>query len=156
MIRSTWVDTMSKGWALAWKKKNWWRTNKERAANADLLERLLTLCEKHQVEFRWIRGHAGNPENERCDQLSMSALRQPNLAADETYENKPETEDVRPRLTEAGQPCWKCSTPVIKQQSRKHPNRDYYYEYYLWCPKCQATYEVPEAKRFIEQPPTLF
>src|SRR5206468_6449673 len=42
--------------------KDWRRTNKERAANVDLWERLLTLCETHQVEFRWVKGHAGNPE----------------------------------------------------------------------------------------------
>jgi ribonuclease HI len=41
------------------------------------------------VEFRWVRGHAGNLENERCDQLAMAALRQPNLPVDDGYENKP-------------------------------------------------------------------
>lgn len=51
--------------------------------NADLWARLLGLCETHRVEFRWVRGHAGNTENERCDQLSMAALRQPDLPADE-------------------------------------------------------------------------
>lgn len=90
------VDAMMKGWAVAWKKKNWWRTNRERAANADLWERLLALCEEHLVEFRWIRGHAGNLENERCDQLSRAALLKPDLPVDEGYENKPETEGGRP------------------------------------------------------------
>ena len=150
------VDAMMKGWAVAWKKKDWWRTNQERAANIDLWEALLALCQKHRVEFRWVRGHAGNVENERCDQLSMEARRKPNLPADEGYENQPESEGGRPRLTEEGQPCWNCSTPVFKQKARKRPHRDYYYEYYLWCPKCQATYEVEAAKRFIEQPPSLF
>ena len=150
------VDAMMQGWVVAWKKKAWWRTNRERAANVDLWERLLALSETHQVEFRWIKGHAGNLENERCDQLSMAALRQPNLPADDGYENKPVFEGGRPKLTHEGQPCWKCSTPVIKQKSRKRPDRDHYYEYYLWCPKCQATYEVEGAKRFIEQPPSLF
>ncbi len=150
------VDAMTKGWVVSWKKKDWWRTNQERAANVDLWERLLTLCEQHQVDFRWIKGHAGNQENERCDQLSMAALRQPNLPPDEGYENKPEPEGQRPRLTQPGQPCWKCSTPVIKQTARKKPNRDYYYEFYPWCPKCHATYEVEEAKRSVEQSPSLF
>ena len=58
------VDTMMKGWAVAWQRNDWWRTNKERAANADLWERLLALCETHQVEFRWLKGHAGIQENE--------------------------------------------------------------------------------------------
>ena len=150
------VKAMMAGWAATWRKKNWWRTNKERAANSDLWERLLALCETHQVEFVWVKGHAGNRENERCDQLSCAALRQPGLPADEGYENKPESEGERPKLTQEGQPCWKCSTPVIKQKSHKKRNRDYYFEYYLSCPKCRATYEVEEAKRFVEQPPTLF
>jgi ribonuclease HI len=150
------VNAMMAGWALKWRKRNWWRTNKERALNFDLWARLLALCETHQVEFLWVRGHAGNKENERCDQLSCAALRRPDLPADEAYENPPEGPPERPRLTHAGQPCWKCSTPVIKQQSRKKRQRDYYFEYYLACPKCGATYMVEEAKRFVEQPPSLF
>ena len=51
---------------------------------------------KHQIEFRWVRGHVVNVENEKCDQLSAAALRQPNLSADEGYEKKPETEGGRP------------------------------------------------------------
>ena len=86
----------------------------------------------------------------------FAILRESYLPPDEGFENKPEIESGRPRLTEAGQPCWKCSTPVMKQTARKRSSRDYYYEYYLWCPKCLATYEVEDAKRFIEQPPELF
>src|SRR5438105_4438751 len=81
------VSAIMKGWALAWKKKDWWRTNKERAANVNLWKRLLAFCEMHKVEFLWVKGHAGNLENERCDQLSYAALRQSNLPADEGYEN---------------------------------------------------------------------
>ena len=149
------VDAMMKGWAVVWKKKDWWRTNKERAANIDLWEKLLSLCETHQVEFRWVKGHAGNRENERCDELSMSALRRANLPADEGYENKPQSEGVRPAMQE-GEPCRKCSTPVIKQKPRKKPKGDYYFEYYLYCPNCKATYQVEEAKRLVELPPSLF
>ena len=148
------VDAIMKGWAVAWKKKGWWRTKKERAANIDLWERLLALCETHQVEFRWVKGHAGNPENERCDQLSMTALRQPDLPADEGYENKPEIEGVRPAMQE-GDPCRKCSTPVIKRKPSKKPKGDYYFEYYFYCPNCKATYQVEEAKRYVEQPRSL-
>ena len=83
--------------AIMWKTNDWWRTNKECAANVDLWKRLLALCETQQVEFIWIKGHAGNVENERCDQLSMTALRQPGPPADEGYESRPETEGVRPR-----------------------------------------------------------
>src|SRR6266566_4454594 len=150
------VNAMMDGWVTAWKKRDWWRINKERAVNIDLWQRLLALCETHEVKFVWLKGHSGHKENERCDQLSCAALRQPNLPADEGYETRPADEGRRPRLTEEGQPCWKCSTPVIKQKPRKRPSRDYYYEYYLYCPKCHATYEVEEAKRLVEQPRSLF
>jgi ribonuclease HI len=77
------------GWVASWKMRDWWRTNTERPENIDLWKRLDELCQKHQVEFRWVRGHAGNRENECCDRLCMAALRQPHLPADEGYENKP-------------------------------------------------------------------
>jgi ribonuclease HI len=148
------VETMTKGWATRWKSNEWWLNNKERAKNADLWERLLALCEAHQVEFRWVKGHAGNVENEACDRLAVAALRQPNLPPDTGYENKPDSEGKRPEI-QVGEPCRKCSTAVIKQTARKKRDRDYYYEYYLWCPKCEATYEVEAAKRFVEKPPSL-
>ena len=121
------VDAMTQGWVESWKRKQWWHSKTERVPNRDPWERLGGLCEKHQVEFRWVRGHAGHAENELCDQLAMAALRQPNLPADAGHENKPE-QDVRPDLRE-GDPCRKCSTPVIKQTGGKKRNRDYYYEY---------------------------
>jgi ribonuclease HI len=148
------VEAMIKGSAAKWKKNDWWLNNKERAKNFDLWDKLLALCGIHQVEFRWVRGHAGNVGNERCDQLSMAALRQPNLPADEGYESRPESEGTRPAM-QAGESCRKCSTPVIKQKGRWKPGRDYYYEYHLFCPKCQTIYHVEAAKRFIEQPPSL-
>lgn len=144
-----------KGWATKWKKNGWWLNNKERAKNIDLWEKLLPLCERHRVEFSWLKGHAGNRENERCDHLSMAALREPNLPSDIGYENKPASEEIRPALQE-GEPCRKCSTPVIKKQGKRKPRRDYYFEYHLFCPKCQTTYPVEQAKRTIQQTPTLF
>ncbi len=140
---------------MSWKKKQWWLTNKQRAASFDLWERLLALCEIHTVEFRWVKGHAGNVENERCDQLAMAALRAPNLLVDEGYEHKPETDGVRPSMQE-GEPCRKCSTALVKRSTKAKPKRDYYYEYHLFCPKCQTTYHVEEAKRFREPPASLF
>jgi ribonuclease HI len=148
------VDAMSKGWAGAWKRNGWWRTRTERPENVDLWKRLDALCQTHQVEFRWVKGHSGHLENERCDQLAMAALRQPNLPLDDGYETKP-AEGVRPDMQE-GDPCRKCSTPVIKRQGRRKPGRDSYYEFHLVCPNCQATYHVESAKRFVEQPPSLF
>jgi len=149
------VDAIMKGWALKWRKHDWWLNNKERAKNIDLWARLLPLCETHSVEFCWLKGHAGHRENERCDQLAMAALRQPNLQVDEGYENKQDDSAGRPRLTQAGQPCWKCSTPVIQQTPRKKPKGDYYYEFYLLCPGCKTAYQVEEAKRFVERSPSL-
>jgi len=149
------VDAITKGWATRWKKKGWRLSSKERAKNSDLWERLLALCEQHKVAFSWVRGHAGNAENECCDRLSMEALRKPNLPADEGYEKAPEEEGPPPEIQE-GEPCRTCATPVIRQIPKKKPHRDYYYEYYLWCPNCKATYEIKSARRQIEKPPSLF
>jgi ribonuclease HI len=65
------VDTMNLGWANKWRSNNWQRTKSEMAKNFDLWENLLTLCSQHEVKFIWIKGHANNVENERCDQLSI-------------------------------------------------------------------------------------
>jgi ribonuclease HI len=67
------VNGIKKGWAKRWKRKNWMRNAIEPAENADLWEQLLDLCDTHDVEFVWVKGHAGNRENERCDQLATQA-----------------------------------------------------------------------------------
>ena len=148
------VDAMTQGWVRRWQKNGWWRTKKEQAANSDLWARLLALCDQHQVEFRWVKGHAGNRDNERCDELSMQFLGKNNLPADEGYEQRPETENAEPaKVTLEGQPCRKCSTPVIKKTPRHKlkPNQGYYFEYYLYCPKCHTMYMIEEAKRYREK-----
>ncbi len=66
------VDGMTKGWARSWKAKNWKKADGKPALNPELWDRLLTLCDKHEVEFVWVKGHAGHPENERCDVLATS------------------------------------------------------------------------------------
>ena len=80
------VDAMSKGWARKWRANGWKRNKKESAKNPDLWQELLELCDQHQVEFRWVKGHAGHAENERCDQLAVSAARQADLPIDEGYQ----------------------------------------------------------------------
>lgn len=65
------VDSITKGWVYNWKKNNWIKSDKKPALNVDLWERLLPLLEKHKVTFNWVRGHAGHPENERCDRLAV-------------------------------------------------------------------------------------
>jgi ribonuclease HI len=81
------VNAMSLGWARRWQARGWQRNRKDHAANPDLWARLLALCARHEVEFRWVKGHAGHAENERCDELSVLALRQPELPVDEGYES---------------------------------------------------------------------
>ncbi len=80
------VNAMTRGWAERWRARDWRRTKNALAENADLWARLLELCENLPVEFRWVRGHAGTPENERCDALATEARQQPNLPADTVYE----------------------------------------------------------------------
>jgi ribonuclease HI len=79
------VYAVQKGWARKWKANRWMRNNKEKAINPDLWERLLKLCEIHDARFEWIRGHAGHPENERCDELAKAAARKSDLAIDSGY-----------------------------------------------------------------------
>jgi ribonuclease HI len=79
------VDAIEKGWARRWKANGWMRNKRERAINPDLWEKLLALTQKHEVEFKWVRGHAGNRENERCDQLATEAARQKGLPVDNGY-----------------------------------------------------------------------
>lgn len=81
------VNSISKGWAKRWKSKGWMRNDKEKAENPDLWEQLLELCDYHNVEFRWLKGHNGTVENERCDQLATEAAKRKDLPADAVYEN---------------------------------------------------------------------
>lgn len=67
------INGITKGWAQNWKKNGWRRGNKEPALNPELWDELLTLCARHKVHFEWVRGHAGHPENERCDKLAVAA-----------------------------------------------------------------------------------
>lgn len=57
-------------WISGWQRKNWKNSKKEEVANRDLWERLLELANVHQIEWVWVKGHAGHEENERCDELA--------------------------------------------------------------------------------------
>ena len=70
------IDAIQKGWAVKWRSKNWMRTPKEPAKNPDLWERLLNLLEVHDVTFHWVKGHAQNENNNRCDELAVAAWKQ--------------------------------------------------------------------------------
>lgn len=76
------VNGIEKGWAKKWKANGWMRNRTEKALNADLWDKLLTLVSMHQVTFKWVRGHNGHPENERCDKLAVAAASQDNLPED--------------------------------------------------------------------------
>ena len=66
------IDGLSKGWAASWRKNGWRKADKKPALNPDLWERLLQLTEKHQLSYHWVKGHADNPYNNRCDQLAVT------------------------------------------------------------------------------------
>lgn len=66
------VDAIEKKWVYSWKSKGWKKTDKSPALNVDLWEELLPLLEKHKVSFVWLKGHAGHPQNERCDQMAVA------------------------------------------------------------------------------------
>ncbi len=80
-------NSISQGWAVRWRANGWMRNKKEKAINIDLWIRLLDLCAIHKIQVVWVKGHAGNPENERCDQLSVQAAKSKDLLVDEGYEN---------------------------------------------------------------------
>ncbi|MEA5508653.1 ribonuclease HI [Crocosphaera sp. UHCC 0190] len=82
------VDAITKGWAKKWQANGWKRNQKESAKNPDLWQKLLTLCNQHDVEFVWVKGHAGHPENEYCDRLAVQASQQQDLPIDEVYEKQ--------------------------------------------------------------------
>ena len=69
------IDGLSKGWAKSWRAHGWIKSNKEPALNPDLWGQLLSLCERHTVRCHWVKGHADDPYNERCDRLAVAESR---------------------------------------------------------------------------------
>ena len=65
-------NAINQGWAKKWKANGWMRNKKEKALKPELWESLLELCDRHEVSFNWVKGHAGHPENERCDRLAVA------------------------------------------------------------------------------------
>lgn len=87
------VDAVNKGWARRWQANGWKRNRREKALNPDLWAQLLDLLDAHTVDLRWVKGHAGNPGNERADALAVSASQGDNIAVDEGYEASMATAD---------------------------------------------------------------
>lgn len=88
------VNAINRGWARAWRANGWMRSHGAPVENYDLWEQLLSLCDGRSVEFVWIKGHAGTPENERCDQLATAATARKNLPPDRAYESGKTRVDV--------------------------------------------------------------
>lgn len=161
------VDGITKAWAEKWKSKNWFRTKNKMAMNHDLWERLLNvIAEQHEVNFNWVKGHAGHPENERCDELAGSALNDDiALIEDLGYNDQEKTDqptkliksfdkNIKVKIENVGDSCRKCGTPVVKKLPKKReikPDQSYYFEFYLFCPHCKTMYMVEDAKRTIEE-----
>jgi len=82
------VRAVTEGWARKWRAHAWMRNNKELALNPDLWGRLLKVCQKHDVEFCWVRGHSNHAGNESCDRLANEVARRPDLPADTVYESQ--------------------------------------------------------------------
>lgn len=66
------IDALSKGWAVSWRKKGWIKSDKKPALNVDLWEKLLKLTEVHEMHYHWVKGHADNEYNNRCDALAVA------------------------------------------------------------------------------------
>lgn len=77
------VNAFNQHWIEGWLKKGWKRGKNEPVKNVDLWKRLLQAKEPHQVQFIWVKGHDGHPQNERCDSLATSAADGDNLIVDE-------------------------------------------------------------------------
>lgn len=68
------AKAIKEGWLKNWIARGWRKADKKPVLNVDLWKRLLPLLDVHQVKFEWIKGHAGHPENERCDELAVMAI----------------------------------------------------------------------------------
>ena len=79
------VNGIVKGWAKSWRQRGWIKSDKKPAVNPDLWAELLDLVEDLNITFKWVKGHAGNPMNERCDELAVAAAKQDGLPVDVGY-----------------------------------------------------------------------
>jgi len=80
------VQAINDHWIVGWQKKGWVNSKKEPVKNQDLWRRLITVMDSHDISWHWVKGHAGNPENERCDVLANEAVSGDNLLEDEGFD----------------------------------------------------------------------
>ena len=166
------IDGITKGWAAKWKSNGWQRTKNQKAVNSDLWNRLLNAISEHNVEFNWVKGHAGHTENERCDTLANMGINSKEPLEDVGYEPKENNATVsthsnanfsktnKIKIEKEGDNCRKCGEPVIKKHRKKtkkiKPNQTYYFEYVLLCPSCKTMYMTEDAKRDVTEENGLF
>lgn len=157
------VESVVGGYARRWRANDWSLTKDatKKAKNPDLWERLLALCDRHEVELIWVKGHSGIADNDRCDVLAMAACKRPALLPDPGFvELVSETEKKamerpkpvrvhRDKMKSEGQPCRNCGTAVVKRNPKKRAVKEgqaFTYSWYLYCPGCRNMYMVDEAK----------
>jgi ribonuclease HI len=92
------ADAINLGWVDIWRGKGWRKVGKGKVLNPDLWQQLQQLLDYHQIEVVWVKGHAGHPENERCDHLAVQAAQQKNLLIDTEYEKSQEDSKHQPGL----------------------------------------------------------
>lgn len=80
------IHALSKGWLAGWQKRGWRTSSKEPVKNQDLWQRMLRAIDGHKIEWRWVRGHTGDIENERCDQLAVAAANGGDLQDDAGFD----------------------------------------------------------------------
>jgi len=81
------IDAVQNGWLDRWAAKGWMRNKKDKVLNPDLWKKLFELLKEHEVEFKWVEGHKGDTENERCDILAVKASQKDNLPPDINFES---------------------------------------------------------------------
>lgn len=80
------VNAINKGWLANWQANGWRKSNKATVHNVDLWQRLVALLQKHEVTFVWVKGHADNQYNNRCDKLAVEAAHRDKLPIDTGFE----------------------------------------------------------------------
>lgn len=155
------VDMVSSGSLFRIAAKNW---GNSKAKNLDLWQRFLEAYLMHEVDMVWVKGHSGINDNERCDQLAASAIKQQHLKEDAGYDQKATKSKSRqllvsraqatkpgskrlPKPKQAGDPCRHCQTPLVRREPKKHKaDAAYHYAWYLYCENCRRMYHVEDAK----------
>ncbi len=79
------VNAFRQHWIDSWRKKGWRKSDKTSVKNVDLWERLLAAMEMHDVQYEWVKGHAGHPQNERCDEMASVAAEGDHLLTDPLF-----------------------------------------------------------------------